>query len=248
MQRFKCHGNCSVHGTVIDLAGYLWVAGYNPRSKKDIGRAVDQLRIRGSVTIPEREVKATLIAHNAHKGYEPIGTEARKFAHTRGLNDDTIKEFNLGQDGHYLTMPYYREGRLRGIKKRRWYETARWRYLAEEGSRGDLYNIDSVMYTNGHVFIVKAELPCMLLNQWGFKSVAPTGGEGSFNADWRMELGLSRLTVIGDNDGPGKKLGTKRAESFGAVLRFPAPEFKDVDEYMLARPEEAREWLQELSN
>jgi DNA primase len=248
VQRFKCHGNCDVHGTVIDLAGFMWVAGYSPMSKKDVKKAVDQLRIRGSVNIPEREVRATLIAHDAHKGYEPIGAEARRFAHSRGLNDGTIEEFELGQDGHYLTMPYFREGRLRGIKKRKWYDKARWRYLAEEGSRGDLFNIDNVRHTNSHVFVAKAELPCMLLNQWGFKSVAPTGGEGSWNADWRMELGLSRVTVIGDNDGPGRRLGIKRAQLFGAALEFPAPEYKDVDEYMLARPEEAREWLQRLSH
>jgi len=209
VQRFKCHGNCGAHGDVIDLAGYLWVPGYNPKVSADLAKA---------------------------------------YAHSRGLTDESIEKFQIGQDRNYMTMPYFRDGSLRGIKKRncRTCSTGL-RYITETGSRGDLFNIDAVQYSNGHCFLIKAELPTILLDQWGFQAVAPTGGEGSWDDRWRTDLGLSRLTIIGDNDRFGRKLAVSRATKFGARLEYPPREYKDVDEYMLARPEEALSWLQALA-
>jgi DNA primase len=249
VQRFKCHGNCGAQGDVIDLAGYLWVPGYNPRGTNDVAKAIEMLGIRGNVHIPTSEkTKVVSLGVRAHEKYLPIGEEARAYAHSRGINDESIEKFQIGQDRTWMTMPYFRDGRLRGIKKRNCCTSNQsLRYIADKGSKGDLFNIDSVRYTNGSVLIVKAEIPAILLDQYGFKSVAPTGGEGSWDEQWRTDLGLSRLTVIGDNDGPGRKLAIKRATKFAAVLEFPPKEFKDIDEYMLARPQEARQWLEVLA-
>lgn len=248
VQRFKCHGNCGAYGDVIDLAGYLWVPGYSPKSSEHLAKAIEMLGIRGNVHIPTPEKKtAVSLAIKAHEKYLPIGDEARAYAHARGLNDESIEKFKIGQDRHYMTMPYFRDGRLRGIKKRNCSNAKGLRYFTETGSKGDLFNIDAVQFTNGYCFVVKAELPTILLDQWGFKAVAPTGGEGSWDDRWRTDLGLSRLTIIGDNDGPGRKLAISRATKFGAVLEFPPLEYKDVDEYMLASPQEARQWLEALT-
>ena len=249
VQRFKCHGNCGAYGDVIDLAGYMWVPGYNPKTSGDLAKAIEMLGVRGNVHIPTSEkTKAVSLGIGAHKKYLPIGNEAREYAHSRGLNDESIAKFQIGQDRMYMTMPYFRDGRLRGIKKRNCSDRRGLRYIAETGSRGDLFNIDAIQFTNGHCFVVKAELPTILLDQWGFKAVAPTGGEGSWDDRWRTDLGLSRLTVIGDNDGPGRSLGVSRATKFGARLEYPPEEYKDVDEYMLAHPEEALSWLQALAS
>jgi hypothetical protein len=58
---------------------------------------------------------------------------------------------------------------------------------------------------------------------------------------------MSRLTVVGDNDDTGRKLAVGRATKFGAALEFPPSEFKDIDQYMLARPAEAIQWLTAIS-
>jgi DNA primase len=182
----------------------------------------------------------------AHEKYLPIGSTAREYAHQRGLTDETIERFRVGQDRMYMTIPSFRDGRLRGIKKRNCTDRGL-RYVNESGSRGDLFNVDEVRFFSGHVFIVKGEIPAMLLSQEGFKAVAPTGGEGSWDERWKLDLGLARLTLIGDNDEFGKQAGYERSLGFGAALAFPPSEFKDVDMYMLARPEEAMEWLKTLA-
>ena len=223
VQRFKCHGNCGAHGDVIDLAGYLWVPGYNPKTSADLAKAIEMLGIRGNVHIPTSEkTRVISLGIRAHEKYLPIGDEARAYAHSRGLTDESIEKFQVGQDRNYMTMPYFRDGSLRGIKKRNCRAcSAGLRYITEKGSRGDLFNIDAVQYSNSHCFLVKAELPTILLDQSGFKAVAPTGGEGSWDDRWRTDLGLSRLTIIGDNDRPGRKLAVSRATKFGARLEYP---------------------------
>ena len=237
VQRFKCHGNCGAYGDVIDLAGYLWVPGYNPKTSGHLAKAIEMLGVRGNVHIPTPEnTNVVSLGIRAHEKYLPIGKEARAYAHSRGLTDESIEKFQIGQDRHYMTMPYFRDGRLRGIKKRSTNNKGL-RYFTEKGSRGDLFNIDAVQFSNGHCFVVKAELPTILLDQWGFKAVAPTGGEGSWDDQWRTDLGLSRLTIIGDNDGPGRKLAISRATKFGAVL----------EEYMLSNKQEARRWLEAMA-
>ncbi len=247
VERFKCHGNCGAYGDVIDLAGFLWVPGYDTKSSSDLAKAIEMLGIRGNVHIPTPEKKKIVsLGPSVHEKYLPIGQEAREYAHSRGLSDETIKHFKVGQDRNWMTMPYFRDGRLRGIKKRNCTSYGL-RFITEEGSKSDLFNIDAVQYSNGNVFVVKAEIPAMLVYQWGYKAVAPTGGEGSWDDQWRVDLGLSRLTLIGDNDDIGKKLARERSVRFGARLEFPPKEFKDVDEYMLARPEEARSWLEALA-
>jgi DNA primase len=247
VQRFKCHGACGAQGDVIDLAGYMWVPGYDHKNTGHVARAIEALGVRGSVRIPTAEKTVVVsLGPRVYEKYLPIGATAKAYAISRGLNEDTIEKFKIGQDRMFMTMPYFRDGRLRGIKKRRCSGQGL-RYLAESGSKGDLFNIDSVKYTNGHVFVVKAELPAMLVHQWGFKAVAPTGGEGSWDEQWRVDLAMSRLTVVGDNDDTGRKLAVGRATKFGAALEFPPSEFKDIDQYMLARPAEAIQWLTAIS-
>lgn len=249
VQRFKCHGNCGAYGDVIDLAGYMWVPGYDPKKSEDLNRAIEMLGIRGSVSIPTPEKeKVVSLGQGAYMKYLPIGEEAKRYAKLRGINEESIEKFQIGQDRNWMTMPYFREGKLRGIKKRNCCaQNGSLRYMSEAGSRGDLFNIDSVRLSTGNILVVKAEIPAILLDQWGFSAVAPTGGEGSWSDEWRTDLGLSRITVIGDNDQAGRKLAVSRATKFGAVVEFPPTEFKDVDEYMLARPQEARQWLEVIT-
>jgi hypothetical protein len=49
-----------------------------------------------------------------------------------------------------------------------------------EGSRLGLFNYDKVYLSTGTVFVVKGEIPAMLLQQLGYAACAPTAGEGSY--------------------------------------------------------------------
>lgn len=246
VQYFRCHGNCGLIGDVIDLAGYMNITGYNRKDKGMVQRALEYIDRKYEIYIPI-PVKQVKLAGSEWYDYLPIGEEGLEYAKGRGLTYKTIMKFRVGQSGKFITMPCFKEGRLIGIKMRR-IVAGEPRFYALPGSRQGLFNVDSIAYTDGPVFIVKGEIPCMLLDQMGFLSCAPTGGEGGWDESWRSALAFSQNIVIGDNDAPGRKLGEKRALILGAKLVFPPEGVKDIDAWILKDPDHAINQLIEWSS
>jgi DNA primase len=244
VQWFRCHGNCGASGDVIDLVGYLRDASYDPHNLEQRKNALKMLdeRYDISIAIPEKE---TVLYGDEWYHFLPIGPEALEYTRSRGLTDKTVNKFRIGQSGTWMSLPCFEEGRLQGIKLRTIDPslTGDDRFRAVKGSRQGLFNIDDCQYSTGTVFVVKGEIPAMLLWQMGYKAVAPTGGEGGWRESWRTALALANKIVIGDNDVPGRIMGPKRAALMAADLVYPPQAFKDIDEYVLASPEEARRQL-----
>jgi hypothetical protein len=241
MQWFRCHGSCDLEGDVIDLVGYLRVPNYDKRDPDKIRQALSLLDDRYSIIIPQPEPEV-LLRGGEWRDYLPPGPEVIEYAASRGLNEDTLKKYKIGQYGHFMTMPCFENGILMGVKMRNmWQCPPNRRFWQLEGSRLGMFNFDEVNLLSGKtIFIVKGEIPVMLLNQRGFPyACAPTGGEASGQktiSKWMTGLSLSALLVIGDNDGPGYELALKRAKLFGAFLRFPPRKYKDLDEWCLDDP------------
>ncbi len=158
-----------------------------------------------------------------------------------------------------MTIPAFENGILKGIKMRNLLPCEpRKRFWALPGSRLALFNFDAVNLkessekTQEITWIVKGEIPAMLMHQFGYKQVcAPTGGEGSGMRtirEWNTALALAAKIVIGDNDDAGKALGMKRAQLFGASLHFPPEAYKDLDEWLLAHMSQAFDFLRRWKN
>jgi hypothetical protein len=150
-----------------------------------------------------------------------------------------------------MTMPAFEEQRLVGIKCRNTtYQGIRFYQI--EGSRQAMFNYDRVEFQTGVVFVVKGEIPCILMDQLGFLVCAPTGGEGGWRQDWRTALALAHCIYIGDNDETGRKYGERRAALLNALLKFPPSDFKDIDDWILADRDNAlrslHEWISEARN
>jgi len=244
VERFRCHGNCGAYGDVIDLAGHLWVPGYNSRSPDHVHQALECLGARGEVRLPAELPRPVAIDPRIWRKYLPIGRTAREYAHARGVTDTAIDHFKLGQDRNYLTIPAFTEHRLMGVKKRS-ANGRGLRFFSEEGSRQSLFNHDDVACTVGPVFLLKAEIPVIVLWQMGLRACAPTGGEAGWNPRWVRTLASARVIVVGDNDEAGLKYAASRAIDLGGKLKFPPEEYHDIDEWILARPASAARTLEE---
>jgi hypothetical protein len=243
---WKCHGSCHLEGDVIDLVGYLRIPDYrrdNPVMVEKALNLLDEHYPLSVVMLP----KETTLDGSEWLDFLPPQKAAIEYAAKRGLTRDTMDKFRVGQKDHWMTIPAFQHRRLKGIKMRNMEEGEEPRFIQLKGSRQALFNLDAIELTTQHVFMAKAEIPCMLLDQLGFLACAPTGGEGGWDQEWRTALALSKLTIIGDNDLPGHKLGQRRADLLNAKLVFPPDPFKDIDEYYLAEPEKALAQLKEWS-
>jgi len=237
-QWWRCHGMCNTDGDVVDLIGYLRIPGYekaNPNYQRQALAMLDD-KYEIKVVKPEKENR---LDGGEWMDYLPPGKEVLEYAMGRGLIQETISKFSIGQalykQSTYMTMPCFEEHKLVGIKFRNVEShSLKDRFTQLKGSRQGLFNFDAVNLKNDVVFVVKGEIPCMLMDQNGFLSCAPTGGEGGWSEKWRTALAFARKIVVGDNDDAGRKLGRIRAAYLDAALVFPPEQFKDWDEFLLA--------------
>lgn len=239
VERWKCHGNCNLHGDVIDLVGYMNIPDYDPKNIHSVLRAVAILGNKHEMSVEAPPPKKKPIDADIWKKYIPPGPGVIDYALSRGIKKDTMEKFKIGQRKDYMAMPCFEQHRLVGIKFRYIGSKDKLRFFTEGGGRKGLFNYDAVAWTEKKVLIVKGEIPVMVLDQYGLLACAPTAGEGSDAQEYSPVLGLSaKRVVIGDNDVEGihektSKLAKARADALYAELKFPPPEFKDVDEWIL---------------
>lgn len=257
-QRWECHGNCGLRGDVIDLVGYLSVPGYEPHDPIKVELALALLSNHPIDFDRPRLGVAVSLSPQAWRTYLPPGQQAVKSAKRRGLTEETVRKFELGQYEHFLSIPAFEEGALRAIKFRNilpnFGAEKYMRFFSATGSRSALFNYDAVAYTERPLLVVKGEIPVMLLDQYGFLACAPTTGEASKMDQWVPILSFAeKKVVVGDNDVVPEireKMQAKakeRAAALHAELRFPPEDYKDIDEFILFQPEVAipmiEEWL-----
>lgn len=253
-QRFQCHGACGLFGDVIDLVGYMHIPGYNGNNPEHVRDAVGLLSAHEPVSVPKVRARKAALPQNKWREYLPPGPEVITYARKRGLHENTLKHFKVGQYKHYMSMPVFEEGLLKAIKFRSTLPDAKLRFWAEKGSAKALFNYDAVAYKEFPILFLKGEIPVMLMHQLGFMACAPVNGEASnLLEEWANILAFSRrIVVVGDND-PNPRTrknmqekARQRAEILRADLRFPPEQYKDIDEWVLDDPsavEEIWRWL-----
>jgi hypothetical protein len=261
VQRFKCHGNCGLSGDVIDLVGYLYVPNYEKGSIEHVRRAITYLDRKYDLSPPEMKPKTPRLDPHEWRKYYPAERVVRAYAASRGLTNETLAKFKIGQYKHFMAMPTFEEGVLRMIKFRNTWPPERLdqgdfnslRFWSAKGSVKGLFNYGAVAFTEQPVLILKGEIPVMLCDQYGLLACAPTGGESSLAKQYMPQLAFAEVrVVVGDNDpdpavrAKMHKAAERRARVLKAELRYPPPEYKDIDEFILADPsavEVIRSWL-----
>lgn len=243
--RWQCHGNCGLRGDVIDLVGYTQIPGYSPGETDKLKEAIYMLtgeRYDPVAPTPPIE-KDNRLMSNTWSEYYPAGWQVRSYAETRGISQETMERFKIGQAAKsgtfWMTIPTFHGDVLKGIKLRN--IGAGNRYRAIPGSIGGLFNYNGVAYSCDRVFVVKGEIAAMVMTERGLLACAPTGGESmKLNSEIRHALIFADCIVIGDNDPDPDirkettRLAEERAKDLNGALIFPPREFKDIDEWILA--------------
>lgn len=253
-QRFRCHG-CGRTGDVIDLIGYLNIPGYDHENPEHIKTAINILtdgRYSIQPAVPPPPEPAG-IYQGEWKNYYPPQKEVIEYMEKRGISD-IGKDHWLGQldepNAIYLTIPTFHNDVLMGIKLRLVSGHGA-RYKSIKGSKGGLFNYDGIKHVTGTVFIVKGEIAAMVMESYGYYACAPTNGESGDITPFISVFGnSSRRVVIGDNDSPPRpqiiKSTQRRAKLLSADLIYPPEQYKDIDEWLMNKPDEAQHYLNQF--
>ena len=245
VQKFQCHGNCQQRGDVIDLVGFMSIPSYDPRNKKYVGMAMERLTDYRPTFRKWPAPSKPVLSPNRWRDYIPPSRSVIRYAKSRGLKRKTLEKFKVGSNGLAMAIPVFEEGILRSIKFRNIRPPNRddpdyLRYWSQKGSVSAMLNYDAVKFTAEAFLIVKGEIPVMLLDQLGITACCTTNGEaGSIEKGKDVLVFSENAVVVGDNERDPQvrermqKCAHKRAKEINGTVRFPPPEYKDIDEWIL---------------
>ena len=253
--KWHCFG-CGKHGDVLDFIGY-WLKRDAYRPEDHLLEVIDYLgglairpllptekRIQPNAPAPV----VTFPVEQLDRWTFNLQPQHRDYLHSRGLWDETIRQFRLGWDGDRLTIPAMYRGVCYGIKRRAWGDSQP-KYTMAKGSRVGLFNADVLLALHGGdapLFVVEGEIEAMLLDQLGYPAVSSTGGAGTWRPHWTQFVAhLDKIIVIYDNDDAGTAgaLQVREHVRRAHIRHWPAG-CKDGGEWL---PQEAAfDWLQAL--
>jgi hypothetical protein len=246
VQKFQCHGNCQQRGDVIDLVGFMSIPGYDPHNKKHTKMAMERLTDYRPTFRKWPAPSKPGLSPNLWREYLPLTRMVTRYAHSRGLDRSTLEKFKVGSKGDAMAIPVFEDEMLRSIKFRNVRPPGRndpdyLRYWSQKGSASALLNYDAVKFTTRAFLLVKGEIPVMLLDQLGITACCTTNGEAGSIERWKDVLVFSEnAVVVGDNDRDPhirermQSAAHSRAKQINGTVRFPPPEYKDIDEWILA--------------
>lgn len=158
----------------------------------------------------------------------------------RGLSLKTIEHFKLGNDNGNISIPYYNQGNVVGVKVKN-LKNSKPKYLSITGSEFGLFNRDNLIQEEA-LMITEGEFDCMALMEVGYKNVSSIGTGGSsvdklLSTERDYLKGFKALIILGDNDEVGQSMKKRFIKEFGFLVKLPNKEnfmgCKDVNEVLL---------------
>ena len=184
---------------------------------------------------------------------QPLSEAAKAYIHSRGIDDSTVAEFGIMNDGQgNIALPFYRSrtdrksGSPTFIKYRlpRKIEKGERKMWRETGAEPILYGLDLCSRKSDNLVITEGEFDCMVLRQatkgsWDVVSVPSGVDDLTWIDTCRKELDeYASITVIGDSDEPGQRLAAEIAKRLPEKRIF-VPDYetysgaKDANEILL---------------
>jgi twinkle protein len=212
--QFKCH-KCGESGNLLSLKkrlGDLPERGYIPKPTKAID--LEKVELRHRALLQNEEALSYLRAK-------------------RGFSVETIKQFRLGCEGDWITIPYLLGGEL--TKYRRFRGKGE-KFKRDAGLDSDLFIIPNPG-GNEAVIVTEGEFDAISLTQLGFSNVVSVStGANAFKPEWIDFFEPFRKVFIAfDNDSTGERGAEKLAERLGRYrcYRVRLPQ-KDANQCLVA--------------
>ncbi|WP_439684844.1 DNA primase [Cupriavidus oxalaticus] len=164
---------------------------------------------------------------------------AREWLLSRGLTDETISAFKIGEQERngktYCLFPYLRDGELVNAKYRNVADKKDMRQ--EGGAEPCLFGWHLIEPNTRTVAICEGEIDAMTLHQTGIAALSVNAGAGNhqwIDSDWARLERFSEILLCYDQDEAGQKGVREVANRLGIdrckVVRFDSA--KDANEYL----------------
>jgi hypothetical protein len=210
---FTCFSQCGGM-TIRSLVSMMRQSGdFKPKPKEDLkwlrGDKKEESPATGKLPREEllEEYVDVLLGSRQH---------LRTMRERRGLNKETIEEFQIGWDGERFTIPV-RDAKGRLLNVRRYDPSAKQAkdkmksWAVGTGSR-QLFGSD-ILDTSDSVIITEGEMDCIIGRQHGLPTISHTAGAGSWDNRWNEQFEHKVVYIVYDCDDAGRRGARKVAHA-----------------------------------
>jgi hypothetical protein len=210
---FTCFSQCGGM-TIRSLVSMMRQSGdFKPKPKEDLkwlrGDKIEESPATGKLPREEllEEYVDVLLGSRQH---------LRTMRERRGLNKETIEEFQIGWDGERFTIPV-RDAKGRLLNVRRYDPSAKQAkdkmksWAVGTGSR-QLFGSD-ILDTSDSVIITEGEMDCIIGRQHGLPTISHTAGAGSWDNRWNEQFEHKVVYIVYDCDDAGRRGARKVAHA-----------------------------------
>lgn len=227
--QFYCFG-C---GMKIDLYGYYREhLNYNHREIiSDLLSIDDYSKSSIKTTRDEFSIES--------KKVKEISESCIDYIKTRGIEESTIRKFNLGTYKDSIAFPYYKYEAVVGYKTRKpLKDPGKPKMLSVTGSKPYLFNAQNVDLNNKELVLCEGEFDCMIIYQSGITNVVSVGA-GANSVESLIEQAedflknFENIIVVSDNDEAGSNMDKKLVDLLGSKIKLIDKKlytYKDVNE------------------
>ncbi len=222
-----------------------YAKGHISKLQEDFGDVIPITRFTS--TKNKKDVNLSILADQYHSNllsHKP----ALKYLFRRGISEDSIKRFKLGQlfmsNHDWISIPSFENGTPKLIKYRQIppENPDHPKYIRETGSKSILFNSDIIENVNT-LIISEGEIDAITLIQNGYENVIGiTGGAGTLLPEWYDKLLLKqKIFLVFDKDEAGQnaardvwatRLGLTKC--WNVILE----DAKDINEFFLNHKKE----------
>jgi DNA primase len=129
-----------------------------------------------------------------------LPTHIKQFFADRKINEQTLKEFNVGWTGTHIRYPVTNFS----IFRRDPATSTGMKYLYQKGSKATLYGADKIK-NEKVVWITEGMNDCLACWSAGIPAVSSTGGAMTFKLEWLEYLNGKEVIICLDSDEAGGK-------------------------------------------
>lgn len=198
-----CFGGCKKGGDVIGFIKEMHKLSFEQSAvflAKKLGVTIE------STNTDKKTKDLSDIAMKHHNRWKTI----KDWLMNRGLNDQSIRDWMIGYDGEFVTIPLLdKHKRTVGILKRRIEDDDSPRYRNPVGSQfvkqEYLYGVHDIDTSINDLYIVEGAFDCILAKQYGLQNVVSTLGTELHDKQikWIKEHGFTPIFCF-DNDNTGR--------------------------------------------
>jgi hypothetical protein len=200
-------------GSIADLARDLKKErGWDLRSESMSGN----VRRKGADSKPKGDPPSAVAVRQWHEELMNSNTPRRDLVKRRGLDEDTIQEYEIGWDSRSsrYTIPIYDEnGKLVNVRKYKMGAGDNEQKFLNHPGYGEarLYGLEDLDDTD-YVILVEGEPDRLILKRYGYPAISGTGGASTFKPEWGALFSGLTVYCAYDPDPAGDK-GAIRASS-----------------------------------